>query len=442
MNLVTRVRLRLSEAREKYYVRTNNDAGRIRELERQIQFVAPPQRRRLRVDLFYLHRKQGDKKNARKYLSQASGRGNSKAHRIYRKIGEGRIEPAVEEYVGLCTSLSDERSAAIWRECLRVAYDLSIPPDPAALEDIESIREQNIEQLRSLRVATVCGMGWSGSGAVFDFLRDHPDVIDIVGESRLVEGRHGYRGLQRAKTIDDRRVQEFLSKGLVGITRCDRWDDYRHVRNARRHVSSRHPHVYAAFAYRALEQLQESRQLDPTTDLMFNELIAAAVASRMDDWTRLAILDNVIHAENLYLLEHIDSITAIPVVRDPRDQFVDNAWDNPNFHHDVDRFTEEYLRKRRIIDEALEADRRRNSGGRPRLVPPIAFEEFVTDPRTRERFCHLLSLEPPASPRGERFDPEVSRSNIELYRRFDDEDAISRLATELRAYVLEQETGR
>ena len=258
-------------------------------------------------------------------------------------------------------------------------------------------------------------------------------MADIVGESRLIEGRFGFRGLLE-EHADPTFLEPFFRFGLVGVTQTKRWEDYRHVRNARRFVSSRRPGLYAHACHVLLRSIQEGAVGTELTDV-YRGFFARAVMSRCRSGASLALLDNVVHIEHLDLAERLGNPGCIPVVRDPRDQFVDNVEQNPNFHNDVERFITDYQDKRRLLAGPPTPDG--SAAPEPRFEV-IQFESFVRDPAVRDALRARLGVasRTTAEPH-RRFDASASAQNVGIHRRSPKVAEIARIEEALSGYCVD-----
>jgi hypothetical protein len=124
----------------------------------------------------------------------------------------------------------------------------------------------------------------------------------------------------------------------------------------------------------------------------------------------IAVLNNAIIGHELDRLHLFARGRAVAVVRDPRDQYVSQRLESPNAmpHREfIAMMNDRYDALTRLTRD-------------PELGPRIEvvrFEDYVTDPRVRERTRERLFRDDDPGPiTGEGFRPEVSRRNIGVHR--------------------------
>jgi hypothetical protein len=124
----------------------------------------------------------------------------------------------------------------------------------------------------------------------------------------------------------------------------------------------------------------------------------------------IVMLNNAVIGHQLDRLRLFARARAAAVVRDPRDQYVSQRLESPNSMPCgafIEMMTDRYDALTRLTAD-------------PDLGPRIevvSFEDYVTDPRVRERTRERLFLEDDPGPvTGTGFRPEISRRNIGVHR--------------------------
>jgi len=280
------------------------------------------------------------------------------------------------------------------------------------------------------RMLAVAGMGWSGSGAVYDALRGYQRAAPVHGENRLIEGRYGLLRLgERSRTHPQRAFVDFFRYCLFGFAPCHDWEDYRHVRNARRASTGRSPEQYAVACRAALTSIMSAAvdDLDEVSTRWRMPLLESASLSQLGTTDVVPILDNVVHIENLSIAPSLPHVLFFAVVRDPRDQFIDLLNSNPRFHGDPQRFIKKYRSTRRKLESASTSE----------AVRFVRFEDFVRNETTRERvLADVVDVLGPPGDR-QRFDPAISSKNVGLWRAVPDDPAIELISRELDSFLVD-----
>ena len=266
----------------------------------------------------------------------------------------------------------------------------------------------------------VGGFGWSGSGAVFDFLADHPSTALPLGRAELdiLEGKHGLGDMsKRASEKSDMSAEiRCLTLGpLLGLA----------------HTKMEHPETRWKRSVAAQFFHDPKRMMDFANAVCrFHEnAVALGIGNRADAWSSIitaliqdilavgadgrpvCILNNVVHAKNFDLLSILPNSIGIAVLRDARDCFAFRDIEKPS--NKSAAVVQKELNSR--FTKYKKALKGRNLGDR---VMEVRFEEFVVNDAVREavdKFCNLESGMRSRSD-SDRFHPERSQNNIGAYR--------------------------
>lgn len=277
----------------------------------------------------------------------------------------------------------------------------------------------------------VAGAGWSGSGAVFDYLRSADQICPVKGEGRLLEGRHGILRLIRQKDPDIATADRInlLRYSLLGFAPCEDWNDFRHVHNARRSSCGPGAVEFARLSATALAHLAtpEARCDVPRWG---RSLFDGAIEAQLGTRDVVPLLDNVVHIRYLdELAGVVPHVSFIAVTRDPRDQYLDNLHSNPRFNPDIQRFITKYRRVRALLDSAVEHH--------PNSVTAVQFEQFVLDPETRRRVTAGLIDRIGGHDLEASFDQARSARNTGLWRSEREHPAVAQIARQLPEFLID-----
>lgn len=312
------------------------------------------------------------------------------------------------------------------------------------------------DDLEGVRAVTTTGFGWSGSGAVNDWLREFEVVEMPLGKSEsAVIGNNveipGAASLLRAQVS----VPRQLARTALALVRDPRslGDELRQLAQAlspRRAHRELHraleavllhtvlaidergllwhaypdPQTFDAFSEAFDRFITELRALGPNEPELPGRLVGAlsrlllrTAAAKADDRARLLLFNNLVRGVDFPLLRWIPHIRSLAVLRDPRDQYA--AWHTEG--RAVPAVHEFIAYVRRVRREYAAAMREPAIAGR---VLEVQFERFVTSDAYRARIADALQLAGSTVHRGTCFQPAASAANVGIHKQFPDQPAI------------------
>lgn len=320
------------------------------------------------------------------------------------------------------------------------------------------------------------GFGWSGSGAVNDWLREFREIRTPFGgmESAVFMDKIGMPGIKTLRPLADTARQQAREQ-LDSAARESRWLAY--LRARRRAATTPSPDVQQLltalkrfFLFSVLSEHRHAlrRQMQGGTELFHrfisNCYVFLAELERID-WSRQASFDalsraiaalywrcaadkadnpkavllfnNVINGINISLLASAPQcIQSIIVFRDPRDQFVAQTYESNRRRRSVEEFIVHVNRA-----HALYRSETKNPDLSSR-IREVQFEEFVTSDICRRELAASLDLSQDSEMAEQYFKPCVSAGNIGIYKNFADQSAIRKIARACHALTLEDPAGR
>ena len=312
-----------------------------------------------------------------------------------------------------------------------VASPHPAPPQPALYPDT--------------RILSLSGFGWSGSGAVADFLQGRTGVAFPFGGTELCcfEGfgkcALGADAVMEAAEQGDlaqlhRRAAVLILSGfLVAIPASDKataaeMDRWRR-KTGLMHVLN-HQTDLGGLAACCLGFLAAMDRIDPDAPAAQMQVATEAALQRLFTGFlalvagegRILVLNNCIHGYNIGLLRLLPGALGVVVHRDPRDAFVARHYENtritrasaPAFVKRLKKHYDRYHRHRGQEDIA----------GR---VIDMEFEDFLHDAALRAGLLARLGLDPAEGGTGA-LRLEVSRGNIGLHADYPDQKALARIA--------------
>ena len=270
------------------------------------------------------------------------------------------------------------------------------------------------------RLICASGFGWSGSGAAAAFLSQHASVSTPFGMSELgyIQGRSGRDGLQ--PFLQDgpmeveamrRRLARFCLESVVCLSAIEH--HYSILMRCIRAPSG------GAVALGGLVDDFNAAMLtqEALRDVATRKRVLGVFLQRMfsiQGGTNV-LLNNVLFAARLDLLDSLEDARFVVVQRDARDQFVARRLESRDSGgRDLDEFA-----------SVIKTNRAGFVRIRDRIAPStldermlmVRFEDFVQQEETRVRVLDWLGLPPGGIvPDLEKFDVNVSARNVGIHR--------------------------
>ena len=344
-------------------------------------------------------------------------------------LAEGELDQAERAFSAALGNCNSRQEKDLWirvfHEIAKLYINSSVP--------VSSRPEKLCGNQRKIIVG---GTGWSGSGAVVDYLSEFSGIQGMPSELRFVEGIDGLGGLwddSEDRSLKPAAIIDFFLLHLLGLKEISSYEE----QMARQHSwilreSGQNGSValaamefipYLVKAAKNREPLQYSLQA-------INSFIDRII--KVDADSKILLLNNVLHARNVRYLSMFQNTVFISVFRDPRSQFVANMKENRRFHRSVEKFIEQYRedRMRFTTDfEKLRPERQAN-------VLSIGFEEFVRDRTVRNRLSCELSLAGTPVQKYKRFKPWQSARNVIIYKQYEDQKSIELIEERLREFCV------
>lgn len=319
---------------------------------------------------------------------------------------------------------------------LKESYAFIIQPELYNRERISLPRNDNIQKI------VVSGMGWSGSSAIYDYLKEFNNVVAIKGEFPHIEKSRSLKKIKEAITNNHSlksSILEFFYYALLGHANiCDRTDI-----------------AFKNYAEKAIKHFGEEEYISRVRNWCFcaSDLLSAPDCEKIDRLKYLstftinnfclipsvedgciALLDNVVHIGNVECIEFLEHTSLICSFRDPRSNYAALKIENPHFNKDVKSF----IRTRRNNTEKhishlqnLISDRGYDN------IYPLRFEEFVLNERLRDHISKMLGLNLDDRVKYMHFKPWESYRNTVLHQEYHNQEEIRLIEQELPEYCVE-----
>ena len=290
------------------------------------------------------------------------------------------------------------------------------------------------------------GFGWSGSGAVVDFLREH-EAVSLGGRGRelaLFKGTKGFPSLTSIfdgvrGTVDAQTFMEFLlGPAVLGLHLPEM-----NAAGWRNKSLFKANHDDAEADLSALIQACNDliRSLSDVTgdDLQraYGQVMRGlasfagnAMRTLGPTESQCTIFSNCIFGFNIRNMVFFPGAVNIMVRRDPRDQFVARYYEAQK----DDVFSAgafiDFLQKRYYeLECAVDALDLRDH------IMDVKFEDFVLDASVREKILVDLHIDPVKRSDISVFDASASSKNVGIYKNFPDQDAIQKIADAFPEYL-------
>jgi hypothetical protein len=287
------------------------------------------------------------------------------------------------------------------------------------------------------RCVFVCGFGWSGSGAVYDYFSQSDVAIAPFGRAEILAFERSWSAKKLLNAQTEGRaaattaLTNFLYQAVLGVggplsIEADR--------NKRKSVVNffRHSPEQAAALSAACVALYEAgvaaieRDSKDALESALREFFDSILSAKIKR-DQVGLMGNCIHAANVDLVRLVSNAKAFVVFRDPRDQYVSQVYEHRERQRmTCDRFIAEY----KLRQERFHAMRTAHSAaGR---ILPVRFEEFVLSARTRESVADEMGI-PLASIEdgGSTYHPTDSIKNIGIHKSYGKADEIRQIEAEL-----------
>ena len=303
-----------------------------------------------------------------------------------------------------------------------------------------------VRRTKPTPVFLTSGFGWSGSGAVTDWLHGFSKVVMPFGRREMpcfelaaeLIARDG-KGTMNSRTQYTRLVS-FLLGGVLGFAvgkRSSKQNKYRKGALLTCFVENNWEIEYLTSATVKLISVLEARYNVET--FRRREAIVAGFRSFFDDLFRKVVpvdhtclLNNSLRVTRLHGLHLFPSAKCIVVTRDPRDQYVARWHESRNTskaNSDCSAFIEQLKRR---YDTFAKLKRTHDLSSR---ICQVSFELFVTSEQVRTDLLKHLNLESCDVTREPDFQPEVSQKNIGIHRGFERQSDIQLIEDLLCPYL-------
>ncbi|MEQ9566453.1 MAG: hypothetical protein RLN85_11695, partial [Pseudomonadales bacterium] len=292
------------------------------------------------------------------------------------------------------------------------------------------IGEEQLPGLNDCRKVIVSGMGWSGSGAVYDYLSEFHKVVPIKGETPYIEAERTLKSIYG--NLDDsqklnRSLLEFFFYAVLGYAKFRSKDDCKLFQYARRKAENNIEEfsdvllefsLFAAHLICADDDDGRINAFKKLSTFVVNEL-SIRRKIRKDE---VALLDNAVHIYNIRCLEFLDDTTIICTFRDPRSNWVARVREAP-FADSANQFSKKAEAIKQYISQ-VDAYSQKYPFPNKKSVKRIAFEDFVLSEEFRDEIATQIGLNLSERDKYSCFKAWESAPNVFLHQEYENQGDI------------------
>ena len=277
------------------------------------------------------------------------------------------------------------------------------------------------------------GTGWSGSGAVCDFLEEFENIEIAGGEWSILESFLGFRGIinniNNWSALRQSAIGLFFT--LIGSRKftSNLWSYLPIITSYRRCHSKKFALAYAEKFYEISHIIsniivdtfkQNSKLINEHLVLLCNKLIELMCVGVPRN--KRVIIDNGVHLIHIDILKFCTNFKFVGVIRDPRSNFVARVNECPGFMMNAEsyakfisnRLTDVYQKVNNLPEDTK------------KCIRLIHFEDFVLKQEERDNLINFLGI--PISnwkSKEKYFKPSESIKNVYLHKSYANKDDIN-----------------
>ncbi|HIP27204.1 MAG TPA: hypothetical protein EYG80_06070 [Flavobacteriaceae bacterium] len=357
-----------------------------------------------------------------------------RGHTCLEHLIDGEFDKTIEEYKDLLNRLKfKEDVAKNWEK----AYtELVLMNKRVSMASNITELEKKIKSKSKVKKILVSGMGWSGSGALYDFFLEFKKVFKTPKEEfQHIEGYKGLRRLYEVRNNKDLLIKElnlFFWYTLFGYISTSTFSELSATKSAKPFVFGRTSGSYSLAVRQFLQDLHSMiNELDEEKFKYLSKTLIDSIIlpeSKEFSFDDFILLDNVIHAGRIDTVELLENYNIFVTFRDPRSNYVAHYNENPRFNPDIDLFIESYRNGRKRFKEAFSKIKDKNN------LHIVQFEDFILSQEYRNQIVEKLGINLSEREEFSKFKPWESEKNIFLHETFKNQELISKIENELKEY--------
>ncbi|WP_045221197.1 FkbM family methyltransferase [Desulfonatronum thioautotrophicum] len=375
-----------------------------------------------------------DKENRIKIWKSTCSTKGQKAELSCSKLLDGNYEEALEIFTSLVKDVfSDDKTRGLWIDSFLCLHDCIKKVDSPP-----SCKTKDTKKTLPYKKVIVSGMGWSGSGAVYDYLREFSLVYPISGELKFIQADPGlYTLWKKSGDVDlfNKDILAFFILSLMGFGASRDWNSAIAAFFARSMSLSRKKRLYARGINLFCKEAKKC-----FVNNVFDKNIFKSMANILWDTiayvngakkNNIVLLDNVFQGSKIHAIDFLDNTHVFCTFRDPRSNYIALLNESPFFRHTVEQYVQIYKKYR------LQFDKLYNSISNNKSVTIVQFENFVLSEEYRLRMAKILNLSCSVQEKYRFFQPWVSEKNVFLHENYEIQDEIRLIEKELPEYCID-----
>ncbi len=349
------------------------------------------------------------------------------ADKSYKALIRGNKKEAVHLFSLLSEKIfDDEKTCNLWINSFKCIANI-YTNEKLVLSKEEKLKIENyVNGYKPFKKIITAGMGWSGSGAVFDFFKEFKKVYAVKGEACHIESKMGLYNLYKNRSypiIFRKLLIRHFGLTLFGFGLFEDYNSYISSKHAKLLSLSNKKQTYAEeinFFCILLQHYYFENELDKDEFKILSDILLDTIAkTKGAKKGSIVVFDNIIHTYNIDTLEILDNTNFFCAFRDPRSNYVARVYEDKKFSKNIDSYILEYVRTKKRAEKKYEKLKNKKS-----KAHIISFEEFVLSEKYRNKLASLMGLDLSTQDKYKYFKPWESKKNVFIHESYDKSDEI------------------
>ncbi len=375
-----------------------------------------------------------DKENRNDIWKSTCSKRGQKAELSSSKLVNGNYEESLEIFSSLVEEIfNDDKTRRLWIDSFKCLQDC-IRKDFLSL----GCKEKYSKEIFPYKKVIVSGMGWSGSGAIYDYFREFRSVFPIPDELKFIQSDPGLYSLwKKSNNVDlfNKELLSFFNLCLMGFGAYRNWQSAIAAFFARSMSLSRKHLLYARGINRFCREAKKSyvdHVFDKNKFRNMANIIWDTVASfKGANKSNIVLFDNIIHTWKIEAIDFLSNTHVFCSFRDPRSNYVALLQESPLFVDTVNVYVERHKRHRVLFDKIY------NSLNNQDSVTAVQFEKFILSEKYRTQLANKVRLNFSEQKKYSYFQPWISEKNVFLHESYENQDEIRIIEKALPEYCID-----
>ena len=282
----------------------------------------------------------------------------------------------------------------------------------------------------------VSGMGWSGSGAVYDYLSEFEEISGINSELSFIS--HGTSLYKIEKHIHKSQFKETLLdffkytlySNVVPLKTS-------HAKSISNNIffSGDKDGNYSNAVNILIKELISFNSNNKNKRNIFYKLTSKFVdnifSSSLTGNKKYLLLNNVIKIQKIDAIKYLNNYKIFCTFRDPRSTYISQYYENKKLFN-IDDFVKKYKQARKNYKNKIKKYHNHD-------IYEIQFEDFVMNEKYRAEIAKTIGLNIENKLEKSKFNPDESQKNVFNYKDFRDQNAIKKIEKKLSEYLWEKQ---